>query len=119
MNTLEHVSGQTLLYEWVAKPLKMVTHIELEKCLISIVNCTNVVIASKEDGKFSCPQDRVKKVDAQGQTVVHPKYPHEEDCQKFYVCLNGHDKRSLGCEAGKVYNTDNEQCDDPENVAGW
>lgn len=74
--------------------------------------------ASKEEGAFNCPEDGTKKVDAQGQTVVHPKYPHEEDCQKFYVCLNGHDKRSLGCEAGKVYNTETEQCDAPENVAG-
>lgn len=76
-------------------------------------------IEEEAEGSFTCPTDNVKKVDALGQTVVHPKYAHEEDCQRFYVCLNGHDKRSLGCEAGKVYNIEREQCDDPENVQGW
>lgn len=76
-------------------------------------------IFAEDQDQFVCPTDNVKKVDAQGQTVVHPKYAHEEDCQRFYVCLNGHEKRSLGCEAGKVYNIEREQCDDPENVPGW
>lgn len=74
---------------------------------------------TEDDDPFQCPLEETKRVDSKGQTVVHPKYPHESDCQSFYVCLNGREKRLLGCEAGKVYNIEDEICDDPENVEGW
>lgn len=51
--------------------------------------------------------------------VDHPKYAHPEDCQKFYVCLNGETPREQGCGEGKVYNEEQQRCDDPENVSGW
>lgn len=73
----------------------------------------------KDNNEFQCPTQSVKKSDAKGQIVAHPKFPHEEDCQKFYVCLNGVDRRPLGCPAGQVYNDQTEQCDEPENVPGW
>lgn len=79
---------------------------------------TNCRSATKDDDPFQCPLEETKRVDSKGQTVVHPKYPHESDCQSFYVCLNGREKRLLGCEAGKVYNIEDEICDDPENVEG-
>lgn len=68
---------------------------------------------------FRCPLASVKSTDKKGQIVAHPKYAHETDCQKFYVCLSGIDKRVLGCPSGQVYNDDTEMCDDPENVPGW
>lgn len=68
-----------------------------------------------KDG-FSCPTE--PKLDASGQVVAHPKYPHPSDCQKFYVCLNGKDPRDLGCQVGEVYNEETERCDAPENVPG-
>lgn len=72
-----------------------------------------------EDDGFRCPTQSTKVSDDKGQIVAHPKYPHETDCQKFYVCLNGIDKRPLGCPAGQVYNDATEMCDAPENVPGW
>lgn len=51
--------------------------------------------------------------------VVHPKYPHPTDCQRFYVCLNGVEPRDLGCQVGEVYNEESQRCDAPENVPGW
>lgn len=78
-----------------------------------------IVISDDLDDPFQCPLEENKRVDAQGQTVVHPKFAHDSDCQRFYVCLNGQDKRLLGCEAGKVYNIEREICDDPDSVPGW
>lgn len=46
-------------------------------------------------------------------------YAHPEDCQKFYVCLNGVTPREQGCSLGQVYNEETGKCDEPENVPGW
>lgn len=76
-------------------------------------------LANEDVDTFRCPSTSTKYNDEKGQTVAHPKYAHETDCQKFYVCLNGIDKRPLGCPAGQVYNDQTEMCDAPENVPGW
>lgn len=76
-----------------------------------------LVTLEKTASGFSCPKDQ-PKMDARGQVVTHPKYPHPTDCQKFYVCLNGEDPRDLGCQLGEVYNDETEMCDAPENVPG-
>lgn len=75
--------------------------------------------SGSEDGEFSCPSHSVKVSDSKGQTVAHPKFSHPTDCQKFFVCLNGVDRRELGCPAGQVYNEETQMCDAPENVTGW
>lgn len=76
----------------------------------------NFVLDKLKDG-FECPKDIPS--DPQGQPVVHPKFPHPSDCQRFYVCLNGVEPRDLGCQVGEVYNEESQRCDAPENVAGW
>ncbi|CAH1961597.1 unnamed protein product [Acanthoscelides obtectus] len=68
-----------------------------------------------KDG-FTCPKEGQK--DANGQLVVHPKFAHPTDCQRFYVCLNGVEPRDLGCQVGEVYNEESQRCDAPENVPG-
>ncbi|CAB3378171.1 Hypothetical predicted protein [Cloeon dipterum] len=68
-----------------------------------------------QDG-FSCPKE--EQLDANGRAADHPKYAHPEDCQKFYVCLNGETPREQGCSLGEVYNEEKQLCDDPENVPG-
>lgn len=69
-----------------------------------------------QDG-FECPSEG--QVDSRGMLVDHPKFPHPEDCQKFYVCLNGVTPREQGCSDGTVYNEEQQRCDAPENVPGW
>uniref|UniRef100_A0A182K5K0 Chitin-binding type-2 domain-containing protein n=1 Tax=Anopheles christyi TaxID=43041 RepID=A0A182K5K0_9DIPT len=66
---------------------------------------------------FQCPKN-AQKMDKNGQIIVHPNYAHPDDCQRFYICLNGVEPRLGTCEQGKVYNEDLERCDDPENVTG-
>ncbi|XP_059480882.1 protein obstructor-E isoform X2 [Neocloeon triangulifer] len=68
-----------------------------------------------KDG-FSCPKE--DQLDANGRATDHPKYAHPEDCQKFYVCLNGVTPREQGCSLGEAYNEEKQLCDDPENVPG-
>lgn len=70
---------------------------------------------SLKDG-FTCPSEPTTEVT--GQVIVHPKFPHPSDCQRFYVCLNGVEPRDLGCQVGEVYNEETQRCDSPENVAG-
>ncbi|KAJ9599473.1 hypothetical protein L9F63_010043, partial [Diploptera punctata] len=69
-----------------------------------------------KDG-FECPKEA--QADGNGQAVAHPKFAHPDDCQKFYVCLNGVEPRELGCSLGEVYNEEDQKCDAPENVPGW
>ncbi|KAK2584338.1 hypothetical protein KPH14_006729 [Odynerus spinipes] len=68
-----------------------------------------------KDG-FECPKEN--QVDSRGMVVDHPKFAHPEDCQKFYVCLNGVTPREQGCSDGTVYNEEQQRCDAPENVSG-
>lgn len=69
-----------------------------------------------KDG-FTCPKEKTNN--SRGQNVAHPVYAHPDDCQKFYVCLNGITPREQGCSAGEVFNEEAKKCDQPENVAGW
>jgi len=69
-----------------------------------------------QDG-FECPIET--QVDSRGMVIDHPKFAHPEDCQKFYVCLNGVTPREQGCSDGTVYNEEQQRCDAPENVRGW
>ncbi|CRL06411.1 CLUMA_CG019569, isoform A [Clunio marinus] len=69
-----------------------------------------------KDG-FVCPKDG-RKNDASGQVIAHPHYAHSEDCQKFYVCLNGIEPRELRCEDGESFNDETKRCDSSDNVPG-
>ncbi|VVC25966.1 Chitin binding domain [Cinara cedri] len=68
-----------------------------------------------KDG-FMCPKEKTHN--SRGQNVAHPVYAHPDDCQKFYVCLNGITPREQGCSTGEVFNEESQKCDQPENVPG-
>ncbi|BES93714.1 Chitin Hypothetical protein Peritrophin-A domain [Nesidiocoris tenuis] len=78
-------------------------------------NCGEPEETKLKDG-FSCP--KTQTANKHGQTVAHPVYAHPDDCQKFYVCLNGVMPREQGCSTGEVYNEESQKCDAPENVPG-
>lgn len=65
---------------------------------------------SEELFKFSCP-----KVDS-NVAAQHPRYPDPEDCQYFYVCINGEVPRRSGCKLGQVFNDKTGICDWPKYV---
>ncbi|XP_039289063.1 protein obstructor-E [Nilaparvata lugens] len=66
--------------------------------------------SSQEVFKFTCPA--VGMSEAQ----QHPRYADPEDCQYFYVCINGETPRRNGCKRGQVFNDATKNCDWPRNV---
>ncbi|KAL7031694.1 hypothetical protein ACKWTF_007104 [Chironomus riparius] len=66
--------------------------------------------SSEEVFQFSCP-----KVN-ESIAVTHPRYSDPEDCQYFYVCINGDTARRNGCKLGQVFNEATKSCDWPRNV---
>lgn len=64
--------------------------------------------SSVEVFKFECP----KVKDARHE---HPRYPDQNDCQFFYICIDGQARRN-GCTIGQVFNKDTLACDVQDNV---
>ncbi|XP_049781930.1 protein obstructor-E-like [Schistocerca cancellata] len=72
--------------------------------------------SSQDVFQFTCP--KVNESEAQ----QHPRYSDPEDCQFFYVCINGEVPRRNGCKMGQVFNDATRSCDWPRNVpecADW
>ncbi|XP_032677823.1 protein obstructor-E-like [Odontomachus brunneus] len=60
---------------------------------------------SRELFNFTCP-----KVD-DSVAATHPRYPDSEDCQYFYVCVNGEIPRRSGCKLGQAFDERTGKCD--------
>ncbi|XP_064111826.1 protein obstructor-E-like isoform X1 [Macrobrachium nipponense] len=76
------------------------------------VNCSETARACV--GDFCCTGSPV--VTADGVTLPHPTYANVDDCQKFWVCLNGATPQESSCGLGQVYNERTMMCDYPEYV---
>lgn len=61
--------------------------------------------SSHELFAFDCP----KVTDAVAQT--HPRYADPEDCQYFYVCVNGDMPRKNGCKLGQAFDDSTKRCE--------
>ncbi|XP_055301219.1 protein obstructor-E [Sitodiplosis mosellana] len=61
--------------------------------------------SSEELFKFICP-----KVD-EGTAATHPRYADPEDCQYFYVCINGEQPRRNGCKLGQAFDDVSKRCE--------
>ncbi|CAB3378175.1 Hypothetical predicted protein [Cloeon dipterum] len=66
--------------------------------------------SSEDVFNFSCPKTN------QTGMAIHPRYADPEDCQFFYVCINGETPRRNGCMLGKVFNDATKSCDSVKNV---
>lgn len=77
---------------------------------IIIYNDSRIVV---EIFKFTCP-----KV---GEDVgaTHPRYADPDDCQFFYVCINGETPRRNGCKLGQAFNDDTKKCDWARRIPEW
>ncbi|KAG5869731.1 hypothetical protein JTB14_021710 [Gonioctena quinquepunctata] len=60
---------------------------------------------SDEIFEFECP-----KVD-EAVALTHPRYPDPDDCQFFYVCINGNAPRRNGCKLGQVFDDVGKRCE--------
>ncbi|XP_017480134.1 PREDICTED: uncharacterized protein LOC108369524, partial [Rhagoletis zephyria] len=71
---------------------------------------------SQDIFEFKCP-----KVN-ESVAVTHPRYADPDECQFFYVCVNGDVPRRNGCKLGQVFDDDKKHCDWARNVpecADW
>lgn len=62
---------------------------------------------------FKCP-----KVD-EGIAATHPRYADPEDCQLFYVCVNGEEPRRNGCKLGQAFDEVSKRCDWARKIPEW
>lgn len=51
--------------------------------------------------------------------LTHPRYADPEDCQFFYVCINGNTPRRSGCKLGQVFDDLNKRCEWARKVPEW
>lgn len=63
--------------------------------------------------QFDCP-----KVN-ESIGLTHPRYADPEDCQFFYVCINGNVPRRNGCKLGQVFDDVSKKCEWARNVPEW
>ncbi|XP_025831507.1 protein obstructor-E [Agrilus planipennis] len=61
--------------------------------------------SSEEVFQFECP----KVNETFGLT--HPRYADPDDCQYFYVCINGNVPRRNGCKLGQVFDDVGKKCE--------
>jgi len=64
---------------------------------------------------FTCPGG--ENIGPQGLLQYHPIYPHPADCQYYFTCYFGKEPNKFGCPEGKVFDTEKQQCKDPEEVS--
>lgn len=50
---------------------------------------------------------------------VHPRFADPEDCQFFYVCINGNVPRRSGCKLGQVFDDVTKKCEWSRLVPEW
>lgn len=72
-------------------------------------------LRSLPDG-FTCDPKKQYFSKTTGLPMVHPTFPHPEDCQRFYVCKNGVLPSIGRCDEGLVFSTETSACENPEIV---
>lgn len=80
---------------------------------------TNVNVFFNDFGRpleifqFTCP-----KVN-ESIAATHPRYTDPEDCQYFYVCINGEIPRRNGCKLGQAFDDSTKRCDWARKIPEW
>ncbi|XP_066977213.1 protein obstructor-E-like [Macrobrachium rosenbergii] len=81
---------------------------------------TGTCVWPEEAGRTNCASEKVfnftcPKV-GMDTAVTHPRYADPQDCQYFYVCINGETPRRNGCSFGQVFDTKSVTCAEPKDV---
>lgn len=66
---------------------------------------------------FSCPPEPDLKAFGLGFQAGYRSYRSQNDCQRYYICIEGR-PRLYNCGEGKAYNELINACDGVENVTG-
>lgn len=62
---------------------------------------------------FQCPMVN------ESIAVTHPRYADPDDCQFFYVCVNGDIPRRNGCKLGQAFDETQKRCEWARKVPDW
>ncbi|XP_017770028.1 PREDICTED: uncharacterized protein LOC108557854 [Nicrophorus vespilloides] len=90
----------------------------------NMITCPNGLIYNEKVGICSWP-DEAKKKGCSSEEVfqfecpkvnetfgaTHPRYADPDDCQYFYVCINGDTPRRNGCKLGQAFDDVHKRCD--------
>ncbi|RZC38876.1 cuticular protein analogous to peritrophins 3-B [Asbolus verrucosus] len=90
----------------------------------NMITCPNGLVYNEKAGICSWP-DEAKKKGCSSEEVfqfecpkvnesvaaTHPRYADPDDCQYFYVCINGDTPRRNGCKLGQVFDDVHKKCD--------
>ena len=86
---------------------------EIEFFLLEFITLNHELRSFKDLFQFTCP--------TVGEQIAatHPRYADPDDCQFFYVCINGLVPRRNGCKLGQVFDEATKFCKWPREVAEW
>lgn len=90
----------------------------------NMITCPNGLVYNEKAGICSWPDEAKKKgcssqdvfqfdcptVD-ESVAVSHPRYADPDDCQFFYVCINGKTPRRNGCRLGQAFDERTKTCE--------
>lgn len=77
------------------------------------LKCKFIPFSISDIFQFSCP-----KVDEM-TAATHPRYADPDDCQYFYVCINGDIPRRNGCKLGQAFDDKTKSCDWARKIPEW
>jgi Chitin binding Peritrophin-A domain len=63
--------------------------------------------------KFRCPTETPEVA------ATHPRYADADDCQHFFVCINGDTPRRNGCKLGQAFDEKKKRCEWAKMVPEW
>ncbi|XP_044730333.1 protein obstructor-E-like [Chrysoperla carnea] len=90
----------------------------------NMITCPDGLVYNENAGICSWPDEAKRKGCSSGDVfqfqcpkvnetfgLTHPRYADPEDCQFFYVCINGDTPRRNGCKLGQVFDERQSRCE--------
>ena len=97
-----------------------------------MITCPDGLVFSAKTGICTWPDQNAKKgcmssdvfnfqcpMVNESIAVTHPRYADPDDCQMFYVCVNGDTPRRNGCKLGQAFDPIGMRCEWARKVEGW
>ncbi|KAK9871175.1 hypothetical protein WA026_011456 [Henosepilachna vigintioctopunctata] len=90
----------------------------------NMITCPNGLVYNEKAGICSWPDEAKKKGCSSSEVfnfecpkvnetegLTHPRYADPDDCQFFYVCVNGNTPRRSGCKLGQAFDDVSKKCE--------
>ncbi|KAL4709777.1 hypothetical protein ACJJTC_001231 [Scirpophaga incertulas] len=90
----------------------------------NMITCPDGLVYNEKTGICTWPDEAKKKGCGAAEVfqfdcppvnetfgLTHPRYADPEDCQFFYVCINGNTPRRSGCKLGQAFDDVQKRCE--------